>query len=151
MTTNDDLLKFLNTLKDQADKNTMNLRKDMKSVNSRLNELSEKVETAKKEAMEKENRDDKVLKEVQDRLEKIEIKLTAAEVKCKDIERTVLEQAKRTDEFKKAVGIEVGEPEKTEKPKTWTEILKESKDKNDERNAEDKANKMKTWKKTSSE
>ena len=70
MTTNDDLLKFLNTLKDQADKNTTNLRKDMKSVNSRLNELSEKVETAKKDAMEKENRDDKILKEVQDRLEK---------------------------------------------------------------------------------
>ena len=112
MTTNDDLMKFLNTLKDQAEKNTTSLKKEMKTVNTRLNELSEKVETAKKDAMEKENRDDKVMKEVQDRLEKIEIKLTAAEVKCKDREKIALDQAKRTSEFKRAVGIEVNEPGK---------------------------------------
>ena len=148
MTTNENLLKFLNYLKDQAEKNTTSLKKDMKSVNSRLNKLSEKVEKAKNDALEKENRDNKVLKEVQDRLEKIELKLTAVEMKCKDREAVAQENAKKTNDLKRAIGIEVSEPEpEPEKPKTWSEIMKESKDKNDERNAEDKASKMKTWRK----
>ena len=147
MTTNEDILKFLNTLKDQADKNTTNLRRDMKNVNSRLNELSEKVDTAKNEAIEKENRDEKKMREVQERLGKIELKLTYAEEKCKDREKAALEQAKRTNEFKKAVGLEINAPEPVAKPKTWTEILKENKKKNEERIADDKEKKMKTWKK----
>ena len=147
MTTNDDILKFFNTLKDQAEKNTSNLRKDMKNVNSRLNDLTEKVETAKNDSVEKENRDEKIMKEVQVRLEQIELKLTAAEVKCKDREKIAMEQSKRTNDFKNAVGLEINEPEKVVKPKTWTEILKENKDRNEERIAEDKENKMKTWRK----
>ena len=147
MTTNEDILKFLNTLKDQADKNTFNLRKDMKNVNSRLNELSEKVETAKTDAIEKENRDEVKMKEVQDRLEKIELKLTAAEVKCNDREKVVQEQVSRTNEFKLAIGLETSAPEPVTKPKTWTEVLKENKKKNEERIDEDKARKVKTWKK----
>ena len=68
MTTNDDILKFLNTFKDQVDKNNMNLRKDMKNVNTRLNELTDKVETAKNDAIEKESRDKIKMQEVQKRL-----------------------------------------------------------------------------------
>ena len=109
--------------------------------------LTEKVETAKNEAIEKENRDKIKMKEVQDRLEKIEIKLTEAEVKCKNHEKVAQEQAKRTDVFKKAVGLEITAPEPASKPKTWTEILKENKQKNDDRIEEDKQSKMKTWRK----
>ena len=147
MTTNDDILSFLNTLKDQADKNTSNLRKDMKNVNSRLNELTEKVENAKTDAIKKENRDEVKMKEVQDRLEKTEIKLTAPEAKCKNRDLIAQEQAKRTDVFKNAVRLEITDPEPVAKPKMWSEILNENKKKNEERIEEDKAKKIKTWRK----
>ena len=136
-------------MKEQADKNTSSLKNDMRVVNSRLNELSDKVENAKKKALEKENKDEKVLKSVQDRLEKIEIKLTEAENKCKEREKSVKENMKRTNEIKKSMGLEVEviADEVVVKPKTWSEIMKDSKEKNDEKNAEDKARKVKTWKK----
>ena len=112
-----------------------------------MNVLTDKVETAKNEAIEKENRDEIKMQEVQKRLEKIEIKLTEAEEKCKNRENVAQEQATRTEVFKRAVGLEVTAPEPVSKPKTWTEILKDSKQKNEERIDKDKQSKMKTWKK----
>ena len=102
----------------------------------------QRVETAKTDALEKENCDEVKMKEVQDRLEKIEIKLTEAETKCKNRDNIAKEQSKRMNEFKNAVGLEITAPEPVVKPKSWSEILSENKKRNEERIVEDKEKKI---------
>ena len=55
MTTNDEIMKCLNEMKSQANANNNALRKD---VNDKLKILTEKVDNAKEEALEKESRND---------------------------------------------------------------------------------------------
>ena len=147
MTTIDDILKAVNNLSQKVDRNTDNLRKDLNKVNNRINVLGEKVDTAKQESIDKELRDEVKMNAVQKRLEQIELKMTAAEKKCEERERTLKEQSTRTNNFKESVGLEVNTEEKEPKPKSWTEIMKESKEKNDEKNKEDRDRKMLQWNK----
>ena len=55
MTTNDDILRYLNDMKAQANANNDALRKD---VNDKMNLLTEKIDTVKNDAIEKETIND---------------------------------------------------------------------------------------------
>ena len=123
MTTNDDLLRVLNSLKIQADENTANLRKD---VNLRIDEIAKKVDNVKNEAIEKEKRDEQKLSEVHKRLEQIETNMINNKDKCAERERLAAEQKDRTDAFKNAVGLKIQEnpaPQSAAVTKpTWSEL-----------------------------
>ena len=99
---NEDFLKCLNDMMIKADRNNQELRNDVKI---RMEELSIKVDNAKKEAIEKEKRDEDKMREMGRRLEKIENKLKVNQDQCEKREKLAQEQRKRTSEFKAAVGL----------------------------------------------
>ena len=130
MTLNDDLMNALNRMGIKADNNA-------KEMSRKFEDLEKKVDSAKKEAREKEERDDKKLEKMNRRLDEFEkeLKRNAEANKRKSVEKAA--QKERLSNFKEAVGLAVVEPESPVKVKTWSELIEENKEK--ERARRDKA------------
>ena len=149
MTTLDDLLKGLNELKVQADKNTDKLRNDMAS---RMDILDEKLEDVKTEAAKKEENDNRKMKTLETRLEKIEKNLSETKDKCDERRKLAGEQKQRTNEFKEAVGLDREEEQEIEeKPQKWSELVSRSQEeerkRREERTEKEKEKMQKHWRK----
>ena len=141
MTTNEDILNCLNNMKIQADTNNKELRRD---VMKKMDDIDKKVEKAKEVAKEKDRKDEAKIEEIQKRLATIENNLAITMETCKRKERE--QQQKRTNEFKRNVGLEVTEDEPVKKAKTWSELIEESKRAEKEKREKEAAVQQKHWK-----
>ena len=81
MSTNDDIIRILNDMKQQANANNEALRKD---VNEKMSNLTEKIDTVKKDAVDKEKRDDAKMSGILSRLDSIEKKMYQNKNKCEE-------------------------------------------------------------------
>ena len=143
--TTDDIMKFLNTMKVQAEKNSDDLKKHVKE---KIDELTEKVEKAKKEADEKENRDKIQIEKMCTRLNMIEDNLKDTKNKCEKRKKEEEEQRKRANDFKEAVGLETNEEPIVWRQQSWSDLVEKSKKKEEERRARTREeNREKNWKK----
>ena len=144
-TTNDDIMKFLNTMKIQAERNNDELKNHVKI---KIDELTEKVEVAKKDADEKEGRDKVQMEKLCSRLNLIEENLRDTKDKCEKRKKDEEEQRKRANYFKEAVGLETNEEPIVWRQQSWSDLVEKSKKKEEERRARAKEDsKEKTWKK----
>ena len=100
--TNDDIMSFLRKLKIQADKNSEEVKNQVKI---KIDELSEKVDNVQREASEKEKRNKDKMDSVNTRLAKIEEQLIAAKDKCEERETLAKEQFERSDKFRESMGL----------------------------------------------
>ena len=143
MSTNDDIIRLLNDMKAQANVNNEALRKD---VNEKMTTLTEKIDTVKKDAMEKETRDDAKMSGILSRLDLIEKKMYENKNKCEENKNERKKQVERTSAFKEAVGL-VDIPDNTNRPKTWSELVDESRKDDEEKKEKEKQKKEKHWSK----
>ena len=143
MTTNDDILRVLNDMKAQANANNEALRKD---VNEKMTTLTEKIDTVKKDAIEKETRDDAKMSGILSRLDSIEKKMYENKNKCEENKIERQKQADRTSAFKEAVGL-VDKPDNTNRTKTWSELVDASRKEEEEKKDKEKLKKEKHWSK----
>ena len=117
MATNEDILKYLNDMKKQASESNDALRKD---VGEKIDTLTEKIDTVKKDAEEKEVRNDLKMKGILQRLESIEKKMIDEKDKREENKAERQNQHERTKAFKEAVGL-IDKPEVVPRVKTWSE------------------------------
>ena len=141
MATNDDILSYLNDMKAQANSNNEALRKD---VNKKMNLLTEKIDTVKKDAMEKETRNDVKMKGIMQRLDSIEKKMYDNKNKCEENKEERKRQLDRTNAFKESFGL-VDKPDDATKVKTWSELVDESRKVEEEKREKEKQKNMKHW------
>ena len=123
MATNDELMKRLNELMIQGDRNTKDIRSEMRTLNTKL-------EDVKVKAAEKESNDNDKMKRLESRLEKIEKNLDKTKYKCDERKKLAEEQKVRVNNFKEAAGLEIDEEPEIieEKPEKWSELIKRSQD-----------------------
>ena len=141
MTTNDDLMKRLNEMMNQNKTDNNDLRKD---VNERLKIMTEKIDTAKDEAIEKEKRNDIKMIGILKRLDSIEEKMESSKDKSAENEEERRRQKERTKTFKESVGL-VDKVLDTAREKTWSEIVEESREKDEEKKEKEKQRMTKHW------
>ena len=144
MSTNDDIIRILNDMKGQSKVDNDALRKD---VNDKLCILTEKIDTVKNDALEKEKKNDEKMKGILDRLNSIEKNMYKNKNKCEQNKLERQKQQERTEAFKEAVGL-VDIPDTSEtRVKTWSELVDESRQADDEKKEKEKTMKMKHWSK----
>ena len=143
MTTNEDILRVLNDMKAQASANNDALRKD---VNEKLSILTEKIDTVKRDATDKETRNDAKMSGILQRLDSIEKNMYENKNKCEENKKERQNQKERTKAFKEAVGL-IDKPDETQKVKTWSELVDESRKEEDERKEKEKQKQEKHWSK----
>ena len=143
MTTNDDILKYLNEMKAQANSNNDALRRD---VNDKLKILTDKIDNVKDKALEKESRNDLKMEGIMKRLDSIENKMNEKKDKSEDDLGERRKQRDRTNAFKDAVGLVDRAPE-VSREKTWSEIVDKSQEKEEERKEKEKQKITKHWSK----
>ena len=146
MTTNKDILKYLNGMKEQANKDNDALRRD---VNDKLKSLAEKIDTVKNDAKDKEDRNEIKMTGIIARLDLIEKNMIDNKNNCEKDKLERKKQADRTKEFKNSVGL-VDKPDVPEEPnreKTWSEIVDESREKEEEKKEREKQKNTKYWSK----
>ena len=143
MATNEDILKYLNDMKTQANANNDALRRD---VNEKLNLMTEKIDTVKKDAEDKEERNNLKMKGIIDRLDSIENKFKDNKNKCEQNIEERKKQMERMKTFKESVGL-VDKPDETTKGKTWSELVDQSRKEEEEKKEKEKESKMKHWSK----
>ena len=123
---------FLRKLNIQAQKNSEDLKLQ---VNTRIDELTAKVDNAKAEASQKEERDKIKMDSIKDRLDKIEDSLASNKNKCEEREKLAKEQFERVDNFREVHGLERVASEDTDintgrrKEPTWSELVLKNKEK----------------------
>ena len=132
---NKDLLKFMEGLKNQVDKNilamkadNLNLRKEMKEE---ISTLMKKVENAKIEAVEKENNDKLAMFEVNKKLGEIENMVKFTKNACERNKKEATEQEERVAAFKRSTGLDKpATPTAGNQPpvqpatqKTWSKVV----------------------------
>ena len=143
MTSNEDIMKMLNSLKMQADRNNEDLKNQ---VMKRIDGLEEKVDKAEKKATEKDTRDAQNINVIQKRLDNIENNIKTVKDQCDNKRKEAEEQLKRTNNFREAVGLDVPieniENEQV-KQKKWSEIVEETRLKDIETNKKKREERMK--------
>ena len=146
MTTNEDILKYLNEMKAQANSNNEALRRD---VNDKLKTLSDKIDTVKNDATEKDNRNEVKMSGILSRLDSIEKGMKDNKDKCEEDKAERKRQAERTKVFKDSVGLvdKVDKAAEVNKEKTWSKIVDESREKEEERKEKEKQKNTKYWSK----
>ena len=131
-------------MKGQAKVDNEALRKD---VNDKLFVMSEKIDTVKMDALEKEKKNDEKMKGILDRLNSIEKNMYKNKNKCEENKLERQKQQERTEAFKEAVGL-VDIPDTSEtRVKTWSELVDESRQADEEKKEKEKTMKMKHWSK----
>ena len=143
MATNEDILKYLNDMKNQANANNDALRRD---VNEKLNIMTEKIDKVKKDAEEKDERNDIKMKGIIERLDSIENKFNDNKNKCEQNNEERKKQLERTKAFKESVGL-VDKPEDTSRGKTWSELVDQIRKEEEEKREKEKLTKTKHWSK----
>ena len=144
MTTNEDLLQVLDKLRLQADRNSADMKRE---VMKRMDELEDKVEEVKMKAIEKEKKEEQVIEGMQKRLESIEKKLVNLKDKSERDDKAAEEQRRRTNKFKEQVGIKVVEDIPEQKAKTWSELVRENKEEEEQKRIKENERKVKHWSK----
>ena len=130
-------------MKIQANSNNEALRKD---VNDKLIILTEKIDNVKEDALEKETRNDLKMAGILKRLDSIEDKMNNKKDKSEEDTGERNKQRERTKNFKDAVGLIDKVPEQI-RAKTWSEIVDESREKEEERKEKEKQRITKHWSK----
>ena len=128
-------------MKAQADANNNVLRKD---VNEKMNLLTEKIDTVKKDAIEKESQNDVKMKGIMQRLDSIENKMNENKNKCEQDKLERKKQLDRTNAFKESVGL-VDKPDDASRVKTWSELVDESRKEEEEKREKQKQKNTKHW------
>ena len=128
-------------------KNDLNAEDLKREMTRKIEDLEKKVDGAKKDAKEREKRDDKKLEMMNKRLDDFEkrLKSNADNLEQKTKEKSA--QLERMKNFNEAVGLKVAEPEAPPKVKTWSELIEENKEKERTRREKAKDTEMKHWKK----
>ena len=142
MTTNDDILRVLNDMKVQANASNEALRRD---VNEKMGMLTNKIDTVKKDAIDKEERNDVKMKGIADRLDSIEKKMFQNKNKCEENKFERQKQLERTNAFKNSVGLVDKPDESTTRVKTWSELVDESRAEVEDKKEKEKQKQMKHW------
>ena len=119
------------------------LRRDM---NERFKTLTEKIDTVKRDATVKDNRNDEKMAGILQRLDSIEKNMNTNKDKCEENKKEREKQRERTKQFKDMVGL-VDKPEETTRPKTWSELVDESREEEDKRKEKEKEKQVKHWSK----
>ena len=122
MATNEDILKYLNDMKNQASASNEALRKDVKE---QMNTLSTKIDNVKKEADEKNMRNEIKMKGILSRLDSIEKNINENKNKCEKGKEERRKQVDRVNTFKETVGL-VDIVDDTPREKTWSELVDQS-------------------------
>ena len=119
------------------------LRRD---INEKMNTLTEKIDNVKKDADEKDTRNEIKMKGIMNRLDSIEKKMSENKNKCEENKEERNKQMDRTNAFKEAVGL-VDKPDETTKGKTWSELVDQSRKDEEERREKEKIKNTKHWSK----
>ena len=133
-------------MKAEANRNNDALRND---VNGKLKTLAEKIDTVKEEAKTKDDKNEKKMTGILERLNSIERNMRENKDKCEQDKVERKNQSERTKAFKEAVGL-VDVVDKNVDPnreKTWSEIVDESREKEEERKEKTKQKVTKYWSK----
>ena len=100
-TTDDYILKYLNGMKEQANRDNEALRKD---VNDKMKSLSEKIDTVKDDVKTKDERNEVKMNGILARLDSIEKNMSENKDNCERDKRERQKQSERTKDFKESVG-----------------------------------------------
>ena len=128
MASNDDLMAYLKTMdtRRQEEKNARDLRQE---VTKKIENLARKVESAKNEAKEKEERNNVKMNNMNKMILDLEKKMTIQNEKFEQRLNEKAAQKERVQKFNEAVGLEVVQIEDSPKrTKTWSELIKENMD-----------------------
>ena len=119
------------------------------NVNDKIEKLSEKIDKVKEDAKEKDNSNAVKMSGIIERLDSIERRMNDKKDKKDKSEENEEEKRKQrvcTKIFKDAVGLsEDAHVDAGPKSKSWSEIVEESKQKDDEKKEKEKERKMKHW------
>ena len=141
MTTNEDIMSCLNEMKIQASLNNEALRKD---VNEKLVILTDKIDKVKDDALEKETKNDIKMSNLMQRLDSIERKMKDKKDKSEEKAEEREKQRERTKTFKDSVGLIDKAPDNS-RVKTWSEIVDESREKDEAKKVKEKEHITKHW------
>ena len=141
MTTNEDIMSCLNKMKVQASLNNEALRKD---VNEKLVTLTDKIDKVKDDALEKEKKNDLKMLNLMKRLDSIESKMKDKKDKSDEKAEEREKQRERTKTFKDSVGL-IDEAPDNSRVKTWSEIVDESREKDEVKKVKEKERITKHW------
>ena len=130
-------------MKIQANVNNEALRKD---VNDKLVILTEKIDKVKDDAIEKETRNDAKMAGILQRLDSIEEKMKHKKDRSDENVEERTKQKEHTKNVKEAVGLVDKVTEQT-RPKTWSEIVDENREKEEEKREKEKEKRTKHWSK----
>ena len=144
MASNDDLMAYLKTMDNRAEKTARELRQE---VTKKIENLARKVESAKNEAKEKEDRENLKMANMNKMILDLEKKMTLQNEKWERRMKEKDDQKERVQKFNEAVGLEVAVEDSPKRTKTWSELIKENKESEKNRREAAKESEKKHWNK----
>ena len=146
MASNDDLMAYLKTMDSKQDKNVRELRQE---VTKKIENLARKVDSAKNEAKEKEERDNIKMRNMNKMILDLEKKMTIQNEKFEQRIKEKEAQKERVQQFNEAVGLENTKEDSPKRTKTWSELIAENMEGEKQRREAAKKAELKHWSKTS--
>ena len=144
MASNDDLMAYLKTMDSKQDKNVRELRQE---VTKKIENLARKVDSAKNEAKEKEERDNIKMRNMNKMILDLEKKMTIQNEKFEQRIKEKEAQKERVQQFNEAVGLENTKEDSPKRTKTWSELIAENMEGEKQRREAAKKAELKHWNK----